>query len=155
MEKSPEQLLALKICRDLFLFSIQTPTVYFHNMNIFIYVCMQFCYGPFCTTYSYWADMFKKLVSFFIQKLSCWRVNVCIKNWKALETFRLGLFYVYTKPLSCCSSKIFTWLVLRCSEQKRQAVYNSNLVLSSLFCCIYIYMVLNIFSLAKLSQQTC
>ena len=110
MEKSPEQLLALKICRDLFLFSIQTPTVYFHNMNIFIYVCMQFCYGPFCTTYSYWADMFKKLVSFFIQKLSCWRVNVCIKNWKALETFRLGLFYVYTKPFSCCSSKIFTWL---------------------------------------------
>ena len=80
--------------------------------------------------------MFKKLVSFFIQKLSCWRVNVCIKNWKALETFRLGLFYVYTKPLSCCSSKIFTWL-LRCSEQKRQAVYNSNLVVLFSYSAIY------------------
>ena len=45
------------------------------------------------------SDM-KLLCLFYIQNLVlAWRVNVCIGNWKALETFRLGLFCVYTKPL--------------------------------------------------------
>ena len=39
------------------------------------------------------------VVSFFLHSKLSWRVNVCIGNWKALETFRLGLFCVYIKSL--------------------------------------------------------
>lgn len=57
-------------------------------------------YGCHAKVFFWGADMFKKLCLFFLfhSKLR-WRVNVCIGNWKALETFRLGLFCVYTKPL--------------------------------------------------------